>query len=82
MPDESEFVRRTLVNKINQSPKTREELEQKYGKVWNTQELQQDFEVSSFCAPFVVVRRKSDGVRGSLSFQHNPRFYFDFSEGK
>jgi hypothetical protein len=25
-----------------------------------------------------VVRRKSDGVKGSLEFQHNPRFYFNF----
>ena len=29
--------------------------------------------------PFVVVRRKSDGVKGSLEFQHNPRYYFSFS---
>jgi hypothetical protein len=25
-----------------------------------------------FAAPLVVVRRKSDGVRGSLEFQHSP----------
>ena len=29
-------------------------------------------------APLVVVRRKSDGVKGSLMFQHSPRFYFGF----
>lgn len=35
-------------------------------------------------APLVVVRRKADGVKGSLEFQHNPRFYFNFQphEGK
>jgi hypothetical protein len=44
-------------------------------------ELQQDFEVLGFMAPFVVVRRKSDGVRGSLTFQHTPRLYFDFQAG-
>jgi hypothetical protein len=76
--DETEPVRRALVREINHSPKTREELEQEHGKVWDTQELGQDFEVRSFCAPFVVVTRKSDGVRGSLSFQHSPRFYFNF----
>ena len=30
-------------------------------------------------APFVVVRRKGDGKKGSLEFQHQPRFYFNFS---
>jgi hypothetical protein len=35
-------------------------------------------------APLVVVRRKPDGVKGSLEFQHNPRLYFTFRphEGK
>jgi hypothetical protein len=32
-----------------------------------------------FKAPLVVVRRKSDGKKGSLEFQHQPRFYFGFS---
>jgi hypothetical protein len=35
--------------------------------------------VIGFLAPFVVVRRKIDGVKGSLEFQHHPRFYFGFS---
>ena len=26
----------------------------------------------------VAVRRRADGVKGSLEFQHNPRFYFNF----
>jgi hypothetical protein len=76
--DETESVRRSLVKEINQSPTAREELEQKHGKVWDTQELGQDFVVSGFRAPYVVVTRKSDLVRGSLCFQNNPRFYFDF----
>jgi len=42
------------------------------GRVWDTNALRQDFDVLGFAAPFVVVRRKSDGVRGSLEFQHNP----------
>jgi len=29
-------------------------------------------------APFIAVQRKSDGVKGSLEFQHQPRFYFNF----
>jgi hypothetical protein len=33
-----------------------------------------------FAAPYVVVRRKSDGVKGSLEFTHHPRVYFNFQE--
>ena len=40
------------------------------------------FAVEGFLAPYVVVRRKSDGVRGTLTFQHSPRFYFDFAADK
>jgi hypothetical protein len=45
---------------------------------WTTEELQRDFTVLSFAAPFVVVRRKADGVHGSMEFTHSPRFYFNF----
>lgn len=43
---------------------------------WTTEQLQEDFEVVGFQAPFVVVIRKADGVKGSLEFNHNPRIYF------
>ena len=66
---------------LNLDPEPREALEQHYGMVWNTQELKRDFTVIRFCAPFVVVRRRSDRVRGSLEFQHEPRFYFNWIEG-
>ena len=56
----------------------KEQLEQTYGTVWNTKELQENFEVIGFQAPYVVVKRKSDGVLGSLEFTHMPRFYFNF----
>jgi hypothetical protein len=45
---------------------------------WTTEELREQFEVTGFLAPFVVVRRKADGVVGSLEFTHNPRVYFNF----
>lgn len=45
-------------------------------KTWTTAELLADFDVVGFLAPFVVVRRKSDGKRGSLRFQHAPRIYW------
>ena len=39
-----------------------------------------DFEVLGFAAPFVVVRRRSDGVAGSLEFTHHPRVYFGWTQ--
>ena len=78
MCDETESIRREMVATINAEPGSRADLESKYGKVWNTTELSQDFEVIGFAAPLVIVRRREDRVRGSLMFQHNPRFYFGF----
>ena len=78
MTDETEPTRRQLVQEINADPNGRQALEAKHGQVWSTDELAKDFEVLGFMAPFVVVRRKSDGRKGSLLFQHMPRFYFGF----
>lgn len=49
------------------------------GPTWTTGELTRDFDVIGFAAPFVVVRRKSDGRKGSLEFTHSPRVYFGFT---
>jgi hypothetical protein len=49
-------------------------------QTWTTEELQEDFDVLGFQAPFVVVSRKSDGTLGSLEFQHSPRVYFGWQE--
>lgn len=80
MHDPTEDIRREMVNEINAEPGSRAALEAQYGKVWDTSELQEDFEVIGFAAPLVVVRRKNDGKKGSLLFQHSPRFYFGFTE--
>ena len=78
MTDPTEPVRRIMVEQINNNATEREALEAKHGQVWDTAELQRDFEVQGFMAPFVVVRRKSDGKVGSLTFQHMPRYYWGF----
>lgn len=49
---------------------------------WDTQALKDEFEVLGFQAPFVRVRRRSDGAEGTLEFTHSPRVYFDFQVGK
>ena len=78
MTDPTEAIRRQQVAQINAQPGTREYLEAKHGQVWDTSELQQEFDVLGFLAPYVVVRRRSDGAKGSVMFQHSPRLYFSF----
>ncbi len=78
MADPTEAPRRQRLAEINAEPGSREALESEYGQVWDTGELARDFVVTGFLAPLVVVRRKSDGVVGSLEFQNAPRLYFHF----
>ncbi len=68
MDDPVEALRRKKLAEINAQPGSREALEAVHGQVWDTSQLAQDFEVIGFLAPFVVVRRKADGVTGR-SFQ-------------
>ena len=67
-----------VVKKARREGPSREDMEALYGEVWDTTELQRDFNVESFLAPLVIVRRKSDGQRGTLDFIHHPRFYYNF----
>jgi hypothetical protein len=76
--DPTEQIRRDLIA-TDQPIIDLAEVDVAGGQTWTTQQLQEDFEVEGFAAPFVVVRRKSDGVRGSLEFQHSPRVYFGWS---
>lgn len=78
MQDSTEDLRRRRLAELNSSPDERAALEDKHGQVWTTAELAHDFIITGFMAPLVVVRRKSDGVVGSLEFQHSPRYYFNF----
>ena len=79
MSDPTEPILREMVAQINAIEGSREYLSAKHGEVWDTNELQKQFEVLAFLAPFVGVRRRCDGVRGSVMFQASPRFYFSFS---
>lgn len=78
MTDPTESIRRQRLAEINAEPGSREALEAEHGQVWDTTELQEEFEALGFMAPLIVVRRRSDGVRGSLDFQHSPRLYFNW----
>ena len=80
MNDPTETIRHQRMTELNSNAGNREALESKHGQVWDTSELQKEFEVIGFMAPFVAVRRKEDGVTGSVEFQASPRFYFNFQQ--
>ena len=75
MIDETESVRRDML----MSGQPHEDLKAAAQR-WDTAQLGAEFEVIGFMAPFVVVRRKADGRKGSMEFTHNPRWYFNFVE--
>jgi len=76
--DPTETARRALQQEVNAAPTDREVLEHAHGQVWDTEQLREDFNVTGFMAPFVVVHRLGDGVKGTLMFQHSPRLYWGF----
>ena len=80
MNDPTEHLRRERMVEIAAEAGSRKSLEVRYGKVWSTAELTEDFEVIGFAAPLVMVRRKANRMKGSLEFQAHPRFYFNFVE--
>lgn len=90
MIDETESYRRVRQAQLNQlglnfsqdEIKLLEGLLQVYGEVWNTESLGEEFEVMGLMAPFVVVKRKADGVKGSLEFINSPKLYFHWVEDK
>ena len=78
--DATESIRRRRLAEINARPADRAALEARHGRVWDPEELGRDFVVLGYLAPYAVVRRRADGVRGSLEFQHHPRLYFNWEE--
>lgn len=78
MSDATEIIRREMQAHLNAEAAERVTLEAKHGQVWSTDELREAFTVQGFAAPMIVVTRKADSVKGSLYFQHSPRFYWGF----
>lgn len=79
-PTEEELQTALQNDETEEQQAARKELEEHHAVVWNTAQMRQLFEVISFCAPFVEVRRRHDGQRGLLEFQHAPRFYYSFTK--
>ena len=78
MNDETERYRRLRQAELNAEHASRVQLESQYGQVWSTDELKKDFEVIGFMAPLVIVKEITTGAKGSMEFQHHPRFYFNY----
>jgi len=84
--DDTEQIRRQQVAEINSQVQSddkaseRQRLEALHGRVWDTKQLGEDFDVIGFMAPYIVATEKATGKKGSLQFQHMPRFYFNWRE--
>lgn len=78
MKDATEAIRQKRLVELGLEEADRTTLERRHGQVWDPQELRRDFRVVGYLAPLVVVYRLSDGVLGSLEFQPQPRFYFNW----
>lgn len=74
---QAELNSKALEDKVLGSP-SRARLEAQYGQVWSTDEVREHFELIGFMAPYVVAKEKATGKKGSLEFQHSPRFYFNW----
>ena len=60
-------------------PRTEDQLRVEFGEVWDTAGLARKFVVIAAGGGRVVVRRRSDGVTGTLGYQDGPRLYFGFA---
>lgn len=58
----------------------REHLVELFGQanVWDNFQLERQFHVVEYHYPYCHVRRKSDGAEGYVSYEHDPRLYYDF----
>jgi hypothetical protein len=73
MSDDTEKLRRAMI----ESGQPQHDCA-KATKHWKTEALRAEFIVHGFLAPFIIVTRKSDGVKGSMEFTNDPRVYFNF----
>jgi len=87
MNDPTEGVRReaiamqqAAVKAVNNDEEVVRRIREKYSDACNTHEFQKQYEAIGFMAPLVVVIRRSDGVKGSMEFLHDPRIYYRFVE--
>ena len=71
---------RMLDKIINTEPRSEEAFTTAGEEVWNTEEVQKEFEILGFKKPFALAIRKSDGARGTFLFQTMPKLFFSWSQ--
>jgi hypothetical protein len=76
--DPTENIRRARQAALNNEAGSRAELEAIHGQVWDSGEVRKRWKVIGFMAPLVVVKDRKTGAKGSLEFQHLPRYYFNY----
>ena len=74
--------RNVLQQGLNMDPQSRDELEATVGEVWDEDELSQEFEILGFRPPFAMVKRRFNGARGTVLYQDDPRYYFNFEQDR
>jgi hypothetical protein len=67
-----------MTNNTNPPGLDRLTLETRFGKVWNEEEFARDFHVGAIIGTSMVVVQRSDGQVGKITYQNQPRFYFNF----
>jgi len=80
-----DLLRSALFAEINaRTPEDEQEaykhLVDKYGpdNVWDTEAVTEKFIIDGFLAPYVVAINRQTKEKGTLTFCHHPRFYFDW----
>jgi hypothetical protein len=74
--DELEQMRMQLVEVINARVWGREQLEQAFGTVLDTDQVRAKYRVRGFSAPLMVATNTATGEDEIFVFQHLPRFYW------
>lgn len=62
--------------------KVREDIEKFHGQCWDQEELERDFEIIKVMSPICFVKRRSDGVKGTLLYRFRPILYYYFTEDR
>lgn len=59
-------------------PDVYQEIQEGGGECWTTDEVQDEFEIIGFMAPFCVAKRRETQEKGALTFVHRPRIYYSW----
>lgn len=67
-----------MTGNTNPTGLDRQALEAAHGDVWGEEQFLKEFHVGAIIGTSMVVVRRSDGQVGQITYQNQPRFYFNF----